>query len=60
MLNQVKVCLVLFANHTKGSFWVREREVVLGRGQIGWSEITMSERWKWIRNKVRRFLKQIT
>lgn len=48
----------LFANacHKPNSFWVRGNEIKLNRGQIGWSEITMSKRWRWSRNKVRRFL----
>lgn len=45
------------ANHQDGSFWVRGNEVKLKRGQIGWSELTMSRRWQWSKNKVRRFLK---
>jgi hypothetical protein len=48
----------LFANacHKPNSFWVRGNEVKLQRGQVGWSEITMTKRWKWSRDKVRRFL----
>jgi len=48
--------LVIFANHQDGSFWVRGVEVKLKRGQIGWSELTMAKRWRWSKNKVRRFL----
>jgi hypothetical protein len=49
--------LIIFANHKDGVFWVRGIEVEVKRGQIGWSEVTMSKRWRWGRNKVRRFLK---
>lgn len=54
---QAWVDLFSNANHKDGSFWVRGNEVKLKRGQIGWSEITMAKRWRWSRNKVRRFLK---
>lgn len=49
--------LIISANHTDGFFWVRGNRVVVKRGQIGWSELTMAARWKWSKNKVRRFLK---
>lgn len=48
--------LILFANHSDGSFFIRWIEVPLTRGQIAWSELTMSKRWKWSRDKVRRYL----
>lgn len=48
--------LFLNANHKPGSFYVRGVEIKLDRGQLGWSEVTMATRWKWSRNKVRRFL----
>lgn len=53
---QAWIDLLLNANHKPGSFWVRRVEIKLERGQLGWSEITMSERWKWSRGKVRRYL----
>jgi|GEM_PF-2126967 len=56
---QAWVDLFLNANHTDGSFWVRGNEVKLKRGQIGWSELTMSKRWGWSKNKTRRFLKAL-
>jgi len=49
--------LVTFANHKNGSVWIRGNEVMVRRGQIAWSEVTMAARWTWSRNKVRRFLK---
>jgi hypothetical protein len=45
------------ANHKDASFFIRGNEVKVKRGQLGWSEVTMAKRWKWSRNKVRRFLK---
>lgn len=53
---QAWIDLLINANHKPGSFWVRRIEVKLDRGQLGWSEITMADRWKWSRGKVRRFL----
>lgn len=53
---QAWVDMMLGANHEDGSFWVRGIEVKVKRGQLAWSEVTMSTRWKWSRNKVRRFL----
>lgn len=56
---QAWVDLVLNANHTDGSFFVRGVEIRLKRGQIGWSELTMADRWQWSRTKVRRYLKRL-
>ena len=53
---QAWIDLVLNANHEDGTFWVRGIEVLIKRGQIGWSEITMSKKWRWSRNKTRSFL----
>ncbi|NTU49546.1 MAG: hypothetical protein HGA87_01385 [Desulfobulbaceae bacterium] len=53
---QAWVDLCLNANWKNGSFSVRGNIVDVGRGQIGWSELTMADRWKWSRDKVRRFL----
>ena len=54
---QAWVDLFANANHEDGSFWIRGIEVKIKRGQIGWSELTMTERWHWSKNRVRRFLK---
>ena len=48
--------LCLNANWKKGSFSVRGNIINVERGQIAWSELTMADRWKWSRNKVRAFL----
>ncbi len=56
---QAWVDLVLNANHSPGSFMVKRQRVALERGQLGWSEITMTKRWQWSRGKVRRFLKRL-
>ena len=49
--------LVLNANHKDNTIFIRWNEINIKRGQIWWSEITMSKRWAWSRDKVRRFLK---
>ena len=54
---QAWVDLVGNANHKPAIFWVRGVEVSVNRGQLAWSEVTMARKWKWSRNKVRRFLK---
>lgn len=56
---QAWVDLLLLANHAPGSFRVRGVEVKVCRGQVGWSEVTLSHRWKWSRDKVRRYLKEL-
>jgi len=54
---QAWIDLVGNANHKEGSFMIRGNLVTVKRGQIGWSEVSMAKRWRWSRNKVRRFLK---
>ena len=53
---QAWVDLFLKANWKPGVLSVRGNIVEVDRGQIGWSELTMSSRWKWSKGKVRRFL----
>ena len=47
--------MLMLASFNEGAIWVRGIRVPLGPGQIGWSEVKLSERWKWSRNKVRRY-----
>ncbi len=56
---QAWIDLFGLAQHTKGFFRVRGVRVELERGQLGYSQITLSRRWKWSRNKVRRYLKEL-
>jgi hypothetical protein len=58
--SQAWIDLFANANHQPNSFWVRGNEVKLEVGQLGWSELTMAKRWKWSRDKVRRFLSYLT
>lgn len=53
---QAWVDLFMHANHKPGFFEKRGNFVQLERGQLGWSELTMAKRWRWSREKVRRFL----
>ncbi|OQB18173.1 MAG: hypothetical protein BWY14_01019 [Parcubacteria group bacterium ADurb.Bin192] len=48
--------LLLLANHKGKTINVRGNLIPLKRGQIGWSEASLAVKWKWSRNKVRRFL----
>jgi len=54
---QAWVDLFLNANHKEGAINIRGNIIKIKRGQLGWSEITMTKRWKWSKGKVRRFLK---
>lgn len=56
---QAWVDLIGNANYVDSEFMVRGNLVKIKRGQIGWSELTMAKRWKWSRNKVRRFLSML-
>jgi hypothetical protein len=53
---QAWVDLILLANHKPGTIKVRGVYVTVQRGQVGYSEVTLAERWQWSRGKVRRFL----
>ena len=56
---QAWVDLLMLANHADG--YVRKRGVRLEvkRGQVGWSEVALCDRWRWGRGKVIRFLKEL-
>ncbi len=56
---QAWVDLLLLANHKDGFFYKRGVKVNVERGQVGVSEVGLSDRWKWSRNKVRKFLKDL-
>ncbi len=53
---QAWVDLIMLANHTKGVIKVRGIRVIVCRGQVGWSERSLAERWQWSRGKVRRYI----
>jgi hypothetical protein len=54
---QAWIDLFANANHKENTLWIRGNEVNIKRGQLGWSELTMVKRWRWSKNKVRRYLK---
>lgn len=54
---QAWIDLLLGANHIAKTIIIRGIAIKIKRGQLGWSEVTMSKRWQWSRKKVRRFLK---
>ncbi len=56
---QAWVDLFANANHSDGYFRVNGHRVDVKRGQIGWSQLTMKDRWKWSRGKVNRFIKEL-
>jgi hypothetical protein len=56
---QAWIDLLLLANHEPGYFYKRGVKIDLKIGQVGWSELALSIRWKWSRNKVRKFLNDL-
>lgn len=57
--NMAWVDLLLLANHDTDFFRCRGVKVQVLRGQCGYSEPTLSKRWKWSKGKVRRFLDEL-
>jgi hypothetical protein len=53
---QAWVDLILLANREKGYLFVRDHRIDLERGDVGWSQNRLSERWSWSRTKVNSFL----
>jgi len=51
--------LQIIANFETGFIRKRGIQIQINRGHVGLSEETLSERWKWSRGKVRRFLKEL-
>jgi len=56
---QAWVDLVMLANHKDGYIRVRGNRIEVKRGQVGWSQHKLSDRWKWSRTKVRNFLNEL-
>jgi hypothetical protein len=54
---QAWVDLFGLAQHTDNFFFVRGIKVEVKRGQLAYSQLTLASRWKWSRDKVRRYLK---
>ena len=51
--------LLLIANHSPGYIRKRGIEINLQRGQVGFSQETLADRWQWSRGKVARFLDEL-
>lgn len=49
--------LILNANFRDRIAYISGQQIPVNRGQLAWSEVTLSKRWRWSRGKVRRFLK---
>ena len=56
---QAWVDLLLLANHKDRVIRVRGHRIEVKRGQVGWSQQRLAERWKWSRKKVAKFLDEI-
>lgn len=52
--------LILMANHEKAEVGLREGMVIVNRGQLITSIGKLAERWKWSKDRVRRFLKVLS
>lgn len=56
---QAWVDLLLLANHKDSFFYKRGNKIDVKRGQLGRSSVELSDRWKWSRSKVSKFLKDL-
>jgi uncharacterized protein YaaR (DUF327 family) len=57
--NMAWIDLLLLANHDTKVITKRGLKIMVERGQVGYSELSLAKRWKWSRDKVRRFLKYL-
>lgn len=56
---QAWIDLVLLANWEPGAITIQGVVVPVGRGEVGWSEGALAERWRWSVGKVRRFFDEL-
>ena len=49
--------LLLMANHNKATLFIRGIEIHLEPGELCYSQLTLSKRWKWNQRTVNKFLK---
>jgi len=56
---QAWVDLILLCNHQDSFYYKRGVKIDVGRGQLGRSVVELSDRWKWSRSKVNKFLKDL-
>ena len=57
---QAWVDLLLIANHTDNVIRRRGIKITVKCGQVGYSQDSLAKRWRWSKNKVRRFLNELT
>lgn len=55
--SQAWIDLLLIANHKDNFFFIRDIKIDVKRGELARGEVSLAERWRWSRNKVRNFLK---
>lgn len=53
---QAWIDLLLLANHKPATIFLRGVEVHLGKGDLAYSQISLSKRWKWNERTVNKFL----
>lgn len=53
---QAWVDLLLLANHKPNTFFIRGIEMNLEIGQLAYSQVTLSKKWKWNRRTVNKFI----
>jgi len=56
---QAWIDMLLKASHADGKIFVRGQIIEVKRGQLGYSEDSLSVAWGWSRNKVRNFLETL-
>lgn len=56
---QAWVDLILLANHKPTTISLRGIDVSLERGQLAWSVLSLSKRWRWNRRTVEKWLKEL-
>ena len=56
---QAWIDMIGLARVSDGYVLIRGIKIKLKRGQLAYSQLTLSKRWKWSRGKVRRFLKEL-
>ncbi|TGE04647.1 hypothetical protein [Hymenobacter fodinae] len=56
---QAWVDLILLANFKDGFIRVAGQRITVKRGQCGWSQVRLAQRWKWSRGKTERFINEL-
>lgn len=57
--SQAWIDLIGLSNFVESYFYIRGVKVTVGRGQLAWGDRKLSERWRWSKNKVNKFLKEL-